>query len=455
MSGILQSTLRSKLEQVTNNWSTGSTQVTDVLSMALSVWTQNEPNILTVASVADLPILEVRDSPDAILCFITALGIFVISSQTRWITLDGRLVRSDQDIFGVAWAWGSNANGRLGDGTGTNRLSPVSVTGGILDWCEISAGSAHSVAVRSSGSAWAWGCNSSGPLGDGTVTCRLSPVSVVGGFSDWCQISAGCFHSVAVRSSGRAWAWGSNTRGQLGDLTVTARSSPVSVVGGFSDWCEISAGGEHSVAVRSSGSAWAWGNNICGRLGDNTTTNRSSPVSVVGGFSDWCQISAGGVHTLAVRSSGHAWAWGYNGAGRLGDNTIVAKSSPVSVIGGITDWCEISAGSEHSVAVRSSGSAWAWGSNGGRLGDGTTTSRRSPVSVIGGISDWCQASTGGQHSVAVRSSGSAWAWGNNASGQLGDTTFTNRSSPVSVVGGISDWCQVSAGACHNLGIRTL
>jgi hypothetical protein len=150
--------------------------------------------------------------------------------------------------------------------------------------------------------AWSWGYNVIGQLGDNTTTSRLSPVSVVGGFTDWVQISAGESHTAAVRANGTAWAWGSNGNGLLGDNTVTARSSPVSVVGGFTDWVQISAGTSHTAAVRANGTAWAWGYNALGRLGDNTTLSRVSPVSVVGGFTDWVQIAAGGGHTAAVRS---------------------------------------------------------------------------------------------------------------------------------------------------------
>jgi alpha-tubulin suppressor-like RCC1 family protein len=128
---------------------------------------------------------------------------------------------------------------------------------------------------------------------------------VVGGFTDWVQISACGAHSVAIRANGTAWAWGSNSSGQLGinESTLSSYSSPVSVVGGFTDWVQISAGQSHTAAVRANGTAWAWGDNGSGRLGDGTTTNRSSPVSVVPGFIDWAQISAGGSFTLGIRAS--------------------------------------------------------------------------------------------------------------------------------------------------------
>ncbi len=98
---------------------------------------------------------------------------------------------------------------------------------------------------------------------------------------------------------------------------------------------------------------WAWGNNGQGQLGDGTTVDKSRPVSVIGGITDWSQVSAGGRHSLGVTSSGIAWAWGYNGQGQLGDGTTVSKSSPVSVIGGITNWSQVSAGGLHSLTITS------------------------------------------------------------------------------------------------------
>jgi alpha-tubulin suppressor-like RCC1 family protein len=230
-------------------------------------------------------------------------------------------------------------------------------------------------------------------------------VSVVGGFTDWSQVSGGYKHSLGLRTNGTLWAWGYNAQGRLGDNTTANKSSPVSVVGGFTDWCQVSAGYAHSLVLRTNGTAWAWGCNSYGKLGDNTTVSKSSPVSVIGGFTDWCQVSGGYNQSLGLRTNGTAWSWGRNYRGVLGDNTTVNKSSPVSVIGGFTDWCQVSAGSSSlSVAVRTNGTAWAWGGGAyGAKGDNDTTNRSSPVSVVGGFTDWCQVSAGSYFSLAIRS----------------------------------------------------
>jgi alpha-tubulin suppressor-like RCC1 family protein len=358
-----------------------------------------------------------------------------------------------------AYAWGANSSGQLGDNSTTVRSSPVSVVGGFTNWTQLSASigsNEHSLGLRADGLAYAWGNNISGQLGDGTTTSRSSPGLVVGGFRDWSQLSAGSSHSLGLRADGTAWAWGGNSSGTLGDGTAISKSSPVSVVGGFSDWTQLSAGAGFNLGLRANGTAWAWGINNSGQIGDNTTVSKSSPVSVVGGFTDWTQLSAGDSHSLGLRANGIAYAWGFNGSGQLGDDSITARSSPVSVVGGFTDWSQLNGGREHSVGLRANGSAWAWGLNTfGQLGDASLTSRRSPVSVVGGFSDWTQLSAGGYHSLGIRANGTAWAWGINNSGRLGDGTATSRLSPVSVVGGFTDWVQLSAGFSHSLAIKSI
>jgi hypothetical protein len=211
------------------------------------------------------------------------------------------------------------------------------------------------------------------------------------------------------------------------------------------------------VGVRTNGTAWAWGSNATGGLGDNTTVSKSSPVSVVGGFTDWCQVSAGGNHSLGVRTNGTAWGWGCNNCGQIGDNTGVSKSSPVSVVCGFTDWCQVSAGYRHSLGLRTNCTVYAWGTGtAGQLGDNTITVKAYPVLVVGGFTDWCQVSAGTNHSVGVRTNGTLWAWGQSSSGELGDgITNICKCSPVREQGLRTDWCQVSAGTSFNLGIRRI
>ena len=406
-----------------------------------------QKGVATVVSETDLPSASLNKGR---FIYITSTGKYTFSNGTTW-NINNILVKFDIN----AYAWGVNNNGQLGDNTAVAKSSPVSVLGGFADWVQITNMGFGSVGIRANGTAWAWGYNGSGNLGDNTLVTKSSPVSVVGGFTDWIQVSAGNAHALGLRANGTAWAWGNGTGGMLGDNTAVAKSSPVSVVGGYTDWVQVSGGGLHSLGLRANGTAWAWGTGSFGRLGDDTAVAKSSPVSVVGGFTDWVQLSAFSAHSLGVRANGTAWAWGLNTNGRLGDNTIVSRSSPVSVVGGFTDWIQVSTAAYHSLGLRANGTAWAWGyGSTGQLGDNTTVSKSSPVSVVGGFTDWVQLSGGKYHSLGLRTNGTAWAWGTNISGRLGDNTTVAKSSPVSIVGGFTNWIQVSSGpsATHSTGI---
>ena len=214
--------------------------------------------------------------------------------------------------------------------------------------------------IRANGTMYSWGDNFNGQLGINITIGgnRSSPVLVAGGLTDWIQVSAGnkslSGSSLAIRATGQLYSWGSNQNGILGDNTVVARSSPVLVAGGFTNWIQASLGFNHSLAIRATGQLYSWGGNNSGHLGHNTATtvSTSSPVLVAGGFTDWVQASAGNTHSLGIRATGQLYAWGLASSGILGDNTVVTKSSPVLVVGGFTDWVQSSSGSDHNLGLR-------------------------------------------------------------------------------------------------------
>jgi alpha-tubulin suppressor-like RCC1 family protein/lysophospholipase L1-like esterase len=331
---------------------------------------------------------------------------------------------------GTARCWGANGYGELGDGTTTDRPTPVAVSG-LSGAVAISAGAGHSCAVLGDGTARCWGGNYWGQLGDGTTTGSPTPVAV-SGLSGAVAISAGDDHSCAVLANGTARCWGRNDVGQLGDGTTTDSPTPV-VVSGLSGAVTISAGASHSCALLENGTARCWGDNYRGELGDGTTANRSTPV-VVSGLSGAVTISAGVHHSCAVLGSGAARCWGANGDGELGDGTTTDRPTPVAV-SGLSGAVAVSTGTWHSCAVLGDGTARCWGGNyWGQLGDGTTTGSRTPVAVSG-LTGAVAISAGASHSCAVLGNGSARCWGHNYWGQLGDGTTANRSTPVAVVAG--------------------
>jgi alpha-tubulin suppressor-like RCC1 family protein/subtilisin family serine protease len=261
-------------------------------------------------------------------------------------------------------------------------------------------------------------------------------------------VSAGGNHSCALRRSGRVVCWGANDHGQLGDASTLERLAPVAVQG-VSDATAISAGEEHTCAIVRGGQVFCWGSNGSGRLGDGTTTDRLTAVPVQD-LSDATAISVGGDHSCALRQGGQVSCWGGNAYGGLGNGSTSPSLTPVGV-SGLGDATAIGTGYAHTCAARQSGHPACWGwNNAGQLGDGTFTDRWTPVAVQA-LSDAVTITTGVYHSCALRRGGQVACWGANDYGQLGDPAATDRFTPA--VPGLNDASQVSAGYGHSCALR--
>jgi alpha-tubulin suppressor-like RCC1 family protein len=360
-------------------------------------------------------------------------------------------------------AWGSNGNGKLGNnGEGGTyewniHSTPVKVNS-LSGLADVAAGEHYSLGLLADGTVWAWGYNEWGQLGDGTTTERHTPVQVMldpglgTPLTDVTAISAGYAHSMALRSDGTVWMWGWNGVGQLGDGTEEwVRHSPVQVMldpgsgTPLTDVTAIAAGMSHSMARGADGTVWAWGANYHGRLGDGTTTQRNTPVQVKQGsepLSGVTSIAAGGAHSMALAADGSVWVWGSNSDGQLGDGTTTQRTTAVKTMHDaepLSGVSAIAAGLSHSMALSADGTVWAWGSNGnGQLGDGTTTQSSMPVQVMRDSSDPFDSVTsiaaGEYYCLGLRADGGAWSWGKNNRGQLGDGSTTQRLLPVKVAG---------------------
>ena len=442
----------SEIQTCINNLTTSS-QPIDFTLLAAETSNANTGISFSVATVDDLPDLATNNIGIGQIIFVESIGVPVVSTENEWKGLDGRLLRRDFSIKAI-FSWGNNVCGVIGDGTAVLKCSPVREICSANDWCQLSAGGGHTTAIKTTGQIWAWGRNNCGQLGDGTVTTRFFPVREFCSATDWCQVSAGYAVTSAVKTTGQIWAWGCNVCGILGDGTTLQRSSPVREVSSATDWCQVSAGCSHTAAVKTSGQLWAWGLGSCGRLGDGTTILKCSPVREICSATDWCRVSAGGGHTTAIKTSGQIWSWGCGVGGTLGDGTTILKCSPVREFCSATDWCQVSAGSFHTAAVKTTGQIWSWGSNVcGSLGDGTAVSRCSPVREFCSATDWCSVSAGGSHTTAVKTTGELWAWGSNACGRLGDGTTTTRFAAAREFSYTTDWCGVSAGGSHTAAIK--
>lgn len=283
---------------------------------------------------------------------------------------------------GGAKCWGQNIYGGVGNGDSIDQTSPVNVSGLSSGVLAMDGGAYHTCALLSGGVVKCWGWNAGGNLGDGTYTNRSTPVSVINLPSGVVAISVGSTHSCALTSAGAVWCWGGNYNGQVGDGTYTDRTSPTQVSGLTSGVVQISVGAEHSCALTSDGGVKCWGIGTHGELGNNSNTKQNTPVAVSGLTSGVTSIGLGNYHTCAVLSSGEAKCWGYNGSSRLGDGTTTNRNTPVTVSGLTSGVLGIAGGDSHTCAITTSATVKCWGNNDlGQLGDGTTTTRSTPVTV--------------------------------------------------------------------------
>jgi alpha-tubulin suppressor-like RCC1 family protein len=330
-----------------------------------------------------------------------------------------------------AYCWGGNEDGQLGDGTTTQRLTPVAVAGGRR-FRHVSVRLFHACGVTTDNRAYCWGRNDNGQLGDGTTTRRLTPTAVAGG-RQFRQVDAGSAFTCALgHADSKAYCWGANGAGMLGDGTTIGRLTPRAVAGGR-QFRQVSAGHAHGCGVTPSNQAFCWGQNASGQLGDGSDPGRSLvPVLVAGGH-PFRQVDAGFAHTCAVTTTDRAFCWGNGRSGQIGDGKTFLRFTPRRVVGGLL-FDRVSTGEFHSCGETTGNRAYCWGSNnGGQLGDGTMTQRLTPVAVVGGLT-FSQLSPGVSHTCGVTRGGSVYCWGDNVLGQLGDGTTTFRLAPVAVAG---------------------
>lgn len=330
---------------------------------------------------------------------------------------------------GTLWAWGNNRSGQLGIGTNGAGVYQAAPTVVGESYVAAATRRSHTLAIsKPGGRLWAWGVNTEGQLGNGNYGFGSYSSDRVGLGSGYVSVAAGDGHSLALSSTGVLSVWGYGYYGQLGNGRSGAGadvSFPTTIATGFA---AIAAGAHHSLALKSDGSLWAWGSNLFGQLGvslPGASEIQSVPLLVGRGY---VAVAAGKWHTLALRADGSLWAWGYNHYGQVGDGSFgrgVNRSTP-TLIG--TGFVSVAAGDHHSLAVRSDGTLWTWGRNqSAQLGTGSSNDQPNPVLIGDGF---MSVAGGGSHSLAQRLDGTVLGWGDNGSGQIGDATFAMRAAPV-------------------------
>jgi len=355
-------------------------------------------------------------------------------------------------LYNQLWVWGRNNPGTLGQNNTTSYSSPVQIPG--TNWKNISRkssqGSYHSLATKTDGTLWVWGENTEGELGLNSVISHSSPVQLPGTWGANASLESGQDWTGVVSTDGELWVWGKNHYGQLGQNNRASYSSPVQLPG--TTWSEYTTdnGFGFSMAKKTDGTLWSWGYAGYGQLGISDRNRRSSPVQIPG--TTWTgEIAAGKYAAFAIKTDGTLWVWGQNAGGLLGQNQAPfgGYSSPVQIPG--TTWSKVASSEETAGAIRTDGTLWMWGyGNYGELGLNQAGGYRqtqisSPTQVPGTTWDdiWiAQYSAGGK-----KTDGTLWEWGYNGFGQFGTNqpTSTQISSPVQI-GSDTDWTKYKGGA---------
>jgi alpha-tubulin suppressor-like RCC1 family protein len=309
-----------------------------------------------------------------------------MGTASDWISLEtGPLHTCGLRVNGTAWCWGWNNAGELGNGTITTATTPQQVRS-ASDWISLAVGGAHTCGLRANGTAWCWGRDLEGQLGDdnnGVANIVTTPLQV-GTASDWISLTAGGVHTCGLRVDGTWWCWGDNSNGQFGNGANTSADTPQQV-GTASDWISLEAGSGYTCGLRVDGTAWCWGNNNQGKLGngDDTYTPTNTPQQV-GTASDWISLEVGGSHTCGLRIDGTAWCWGFNFHGGLGNGAydLTISANTPQQVGTASDWISLEVGDYHTCGLRIGGTVWCWGENFyGQLGNGATSDSTMPVLI--------------------------------------------------------------------------
>lgn len=355
-------------------------------------------------------------------------------------------------LANVLVGFGSNYLGTLGNGRNTNLDYSVQVQN-LNDIVKVSSGAKHTIALKSDGTVLAWGDNLWGQLGDGTFLSKPYPLQVLN-LSDVIDISAGQYHSLALKRDGTVWGWGHNFFGEIGfcpyyspyyNINVCPKPSQIDI----QDVIKISGGLYHSLYLKKDGTVWGTGNNDYEQLGqEDPHKHYRFPVRVPD-LKNVIDISAGMVHSMALKNDGKVWAWGLNLNGELGDGSYISSRFPVKVKN-LYDVIKISAGDMFSLALREDGTVWVWGDNYyGVFGNGTEKNDRNKpgmVPILYGVKD---ISAGRYGCIAVEGDGDVWTWGYGVGYVNENGSYNTVLKPLKILRS-SNVISVSMGKMHQV-----
>ncbi|MBA4320384.1 MAG: hypothetical protein C0412_18455, partial [Flavobacterium sp.] len=391
-------------------------------------------------------------------CTPTRIGL----SSTDWVSIGAGdnyalALRAD----GTLWEWGCFYD---------YELLPLQMKYGTptkvnedRNWSSFSVGKHHVLALKTDGTLWAWGRQETGQLGNGDIGTNsgivlgllqtpLVPVKV-NSDSDWTAIAAGGNHSLALKSDGTLWAWGFNKDGQLGNAESTSFDLIPRLVGEDTNWTYIAAGFSHSLALKSDGTLWAWGSDDMGQIGNGGILVEDRLPKQIGSGKNWVSIAAGYSHSMGLQADGSLYAWGYNNYGQLGNHDLGVEmvgdpsfvnlniNKPVQIRQPLTAWISFSVNGNHTIGLKADGTIW---------------ENYSPAGIlqrVGDSYDWVSAEAGTLHSIGLKADGTIWTWGSNTFGQLGLGDKTDRSIPT-MIESDSGFVSISAGSAFSIGLKS-
>lgn len=338
------------------------------------------------------------------------------------------------------------------DGTDTNCNCFESLTSN--DWKQLSAGKYFGLAIKDDGTLWGWGKDDYGQMGDGSGTVSIHHYPTrIGSDSDWASISTGLYTAAAIKTDGTLWMWGRGSYGVNGDSSFADRDTPTQIDEGTT-WESVSIAGYTVLAIKTDGTLWVWGGNGFGQYGDGTTsTSGNATPTQVGTGTNWAQVSSGGTTIVAIKDDGTLWAWGYNNYGQIGDGTTTDRHTPTQESGEDTDWAKVKACDYFTLALKTDGTLWGWGSNGsGQLADDPSAFTSDPDPFeISADTDWAELACTKQTSFAIKNNGTLWGWGKNIDGILTQDTENDVYPKPDIIQanlmsnkGSTYWTQVSA-----------
>ena len=346
-------------------------------------------------------------------------GMFVVPSpasaqefaDTDWKTVSaGGSHACGTDSSNYLYCWGNDDHGQLGNTATFNSKTTPNRVGDGSGWTVVSAGGAHTCAIRS-GKLYCWGSDGDGQLGNASSTTEDKGLPQrIGALSDWKTVSAGGAHTCAIRGAGNyLYCWGDDSSGQSGDASTNRSDKPYPkvVAGPYTGWKAVSAGTTHTCGIRTSGYLYCWGDDSRGQLGNASVGSKHYPYRV-GKAIGWTQISAGGAHSCATRTVGYLYCWGDDGRGQLGNGSVGSKTYPYQV-GTAKGWTQISAGGAHSCGMRTS-RLYCWGDN--EYGQSMASSEDPAFVTIQAYPDsWKAQDTGQRHTCATKGDGTLNCWG--------------------------------------------